>query len=117
MEYDEIPYSWITMEAINRASAKGIELSANPFNLIFRHTPRGHYLHFSLPRSAEIMAVDDYRSAPGIYDDILPGFVRINVESPEVPEAPDEAKRFVRIDYEHDAALFERTVLEPLRPK
>jgi hypothetical protein len=85
----------ISVEAMDRAAKKGIELRPMQPELfadlevgIAEHdygwvgdnfavtldTPKGHYLWLKCEYTAQIVAVDDYRPSAGTYNDLLPGF-------------------------------------------
>ena len=124
---NEVPFPWLTLEAIRRAAAKRIELDAVPTNYVVLATPPGHYLNMGWKSNglqvmaepyAQIIAVQCYRSDPGLYDDLLPGFRKIAVTPIRVavPRA-EQRGEFIGINFEFDEEAFERDVLAPLRPK
>lgn len=102
---------YLSLDAVARAAARGIELSPLPrvtyadcppwvAGEVVQATPRGHYFALCVDE-AQVVAVDDYRSSPGTYDDLLQGYEVDAVEVMPVvqPNRPDLQGRFVRIHY------------------
>ena len=102
---------YLSLDAFARAAARGIELSPLPratcadcppwvAGEVIQATPKGHYFAFCVDE-AQVVAVDDYRSSPGTYDDLLQGYGVDAVEVMPVvqPATADLHGRFVRIHY------------------
>lgn len=98
-------YFALSLEAMRRATAKGIELLPTPNSLneefmpgVMTTTPRGHYLDLSGP-SAQIVAVRDYRPISGTYADLIPGFAVCEICNLEVVGDRALDREFVSINY------------------
>jgi hypothetical protein len=93
----------ISINTLDRAAAKRIELRPFPcvpgfLPTVTYDTPRGHYIILEEYR-AQIIAVDDYRSAANTYGDLIDGYVLSKIHILPIEEGFPLSKKFVSMEY------------------